>query len=196
MSHHCRSSTVLLSVLEVFEENVEALALRAVVLDNNARAADDLAGVTLPVNLTQTGPGPKDLRVSNLDQVDVVLGAQRNNKLDVLGLRARLNKNAKVGLTLVERFGSLSEATGEPVMKQGVLKHLLNIRMKLTQIMIIFLKFCTCLEGILDRHLSFGCLLGNLDLSGGLDFGGISSVRHPIPKFRLTSSPNEGQAHF
>lgn len=117
MSHHCPSNASLSSVLEVFKKNVESLALRAVILDNNTRAADDLAGVALPVNLAQTSPSTEHLSVSDLDQVDVVLGAQRDNKLNVLGLCAGLDKDAKVRLTLVERLGSLSETTGKSVVK-------------------------------------------------------------------------------
>lgn len=96
------------SVLEVLKEDVEALALLAIVLDDNARAADDLTRVALSVNLAQTGPGTEDLGISDLDQVDVVLSAQRNNELDVLGLGTGLDKDAKVSLALVKCLGSLS----------------------------------------------------------------------------------------
>jgi hypothetical protein len=54
-----------------------------------------------------------------------VLGAQRDNQLDVLGLRASLDKDAKMRLTLVKCLGSLSETTGKSVMKQSVLEYLL-----------------------------------------------------------------------
>lgn len=45
-----------LTALEVLEENVEALRLLTVVLDNDARAADNLPGVALTVDLAETGP--------------------------------------------------------------------------------------------------------------------------------------------
>ena len=92
---------------------MEALALDTVVLDNNAGAADDLAGVALTVDLAEAGPGTEDLGVTDLDEVDLVLGTESLNELDVLGLRAGLNENAKVGLTLVEGLGALAETASE-----------------------------------------------------------------------------------
>ena len=55
---------------------MQALGLNTVVLDDDARAADDLARVALTVDLAETGPGAEDLGVSDLDQVDLVLSAE------------------------------------------------------------------------------------------------------------------------
>ena len=104
---------------------MHALALLPKVLDDDARAADDLARVTLTVDLAQTGPGAKNLRVSDLDQVDLVLGAKSLNELDVLGLSAGLDEDAKVSLTLVESLGTLAETTSETVVNECVLQNLL-----------------------------------------------------------------------
>ena len=114
-----------LTVLEVVEEDVETLRLDAVVLDDDARAADDLAGVALTVDLAETSPGTEDLGVTDVDEVDLVLGTESLNELDVLGLRAGLDEDAKVGLTLVEGLGALTETTGETVVNECVLQNLL-----------------------------------------------------------------------
>lgn len=56
-----------LTVLEVVEEDVKPFRLGTVVLDDDARAADDLAGVALTVDLAQASPGAEHLRVTDLD---------------------------------------------------------------------------------------------------------------------------------
>lgn len=82
---HSPTPAKRLSGLEVVQQDVQALGLLAVVLDNDTRASDDLSGVTLSVDLGQTGPGTQDLGVGDLDEVDVVLGAKSLDQLDVLG---------------------------------------------------------------------------------------------------------------
>ena len=114
-----------LAVLEVVEEDVKTLGLNTVVLDDNARAADDLARVALTVDLAETGPGAEHLRVTDLDQVDLVLRAEGLDELDVLGLSAGLDEDAKVSLTLVESLGTLAETTSETVVNECVLQNLL-----------------------------------------------------------------------
>jgi hypothetical protein len=121
-------NTTLSSVLEVLKKNVQSFALRTVVLDDNARAAHNLAGVAFSIDLAQSGPCTKDLRVSDLDQVDVVLGAQRDDELDVLGLSASLNKDAKMRLALVECLGSLSKTASKSIVEKSVLQDLLHNR--------------------------------------------------------------------
>lgn len=82
---HSTTPAKRLSGLEVVQQDVQALRLLAVVLDDDTRASDDLSGVTLSVDLGQTGPGTQDLGVGDLDEVDVVLGAKSLDQLDVLG---------------------------------------------------------------------------------------------------------------
>lgn len=89
--------------------------LLSVVLDDDARAADDLSGVAVPVDLAEPGPGAEDLWVGDLDEVDLVLGAEGLDELGVLGLGARLVEDAEVGLALVESLGALAEASGQTV---------------------------------------------------------------------------------
>lgn len=149
--------TIRLAALEVLEENVETLGLLTVVLDDNARAADDLTGVTLTVDLAETGPGTKGLGVRHLKEVDLVLVAESLDELEVLGLVAGLDENAKVGLTTVEGLGALTETTGETVVDESLLEDLL--------------------ESILDGHGALGGGgLGDLDLLDLL--GDLLNVRH------------------
>ena len=135
---------------------METLRLDAVLLDDDAAAADDFAGVALTVKLAETGPGTEDLSISNLDEVDLVLGAESLNELDVLGLSAGLDENAKVSLALVEGLGALAETASETVVDESVLQNLL--------------------ESILNGELALGSLGGDLDLSVNLNV--ISSVGH------------------
>lgn len=106
---------------------MQALAVSTVVLDNDARATDNLAGVALLVDLAKTSPGTEDLSVTNLDEVDLVLSTEGFDELDVLCLSAGLDEDAKMGLTLVEGLSSLTETTGETVVDESVLQNLLFI---------------------------------------------------------------------
>lgn len=115
-----------LAVFEVVEEDVEALTLDTVILDNNARAANDLARVTLAIHLAKASPGTKDLGVTDLDQVDLVFSAKRLNQLDVLRLCASLDKDAQVSLALVEGLGTLAQTAGESIVNESVLQNLLQ----------------------------------------------------------------------
>ena len=159
-----------LAALEVLEEHVEALGLLTVVLDHDARAADHLTGVALAVDLAKTGPGAKGLRVRHLEQVDLVLVAQSLDELEVLGLVARLDENAKVGLAAVERLGALAQTTGKTVVDKGLLQDLL--------------------ESVLDGHGALGGgSVGDLDLLDLL--GNFLDVRHGygwMEKQRVASS--------
>ena len=107
---------------------METLGLDAVVLNDDARAADDLAGVALTVDLAETGPGAEDLRVSDLDEVDLVLRAEGLDELDVLGLRARLDEHAQVRLALVQGLRALTETASKTVVNESVLQDLLHWR--------------------------------------------------------------------
>lgn len=110
--------------LEVVEEDVEGLGLFSVVLHNDARAANHLAGLGLLVELAQTGPLAELLRVGDLDELDVVLKAESLDELDVGGLLAVLGKNAKVGLTTIKSLGALMETTSKTIVDQSALEDL------------------------------------------------------------------------
>ena len=113
------------SVLEVLKENVQSLGLNTIVLDDYARAANDLTGVTLTVDFAKTSPGTKDLSISNLDEVDFVLGAESLNELQILRFSDGLDENAQMRLALVESLRTFTETARETVMDEGVLQDLL-----------------------------------------------------------------------
>ena len=106
---------------------MQAFGFDAVVLDDDTRAADDLAGVALTVDLAETSPGTEDLGVTNLDEVDLVLSTEGLDELDVLGLRARLDEDAQVRLALVKRLRALTKTASETIMDESVLEDLLHV---------------------------------------------------------------------
>jgi hypothetical protein len=83
------------------QEDVHGLRFFSEIGDSNARAANDLTGVTLAIDLAKTGPFTKLLGIRDLDQVDVVLGTESFNKLDVFGLSARFTENGQVSLASI-----------------------------------------------------------------------------------------------
>ena len=57
MNRGCPNRTTLGTLaLEVLEEHVQALRVLTVVADDHARAANNLPGVALTVDLAETGP--------------------------------------------------------------------------------------------------------------------------------------------
>lgn len=105
---------------------MEPLALDTVVLDDDTRAPDDLAWVALFVDLAQTSPRSEYLSISNLDQVNFVLGTEGLDELDVLGFGARLDEHAKVSLALVQGLGTLAQTTRKTIVHERVLQNLLE----------------------------------------------------------------------
>jgi len=155
------SSGNLLLSLEVVEEDRALLALLTPVLDDNARAVDDLAGVALAVDLAETSPLAELLSVGDLDKRDLVLAAEGNNKLLVGLLLASLVEDTHVGLATVKGLGGLTETTGKTVVDQGDLED--------------------TLEGVEDRHAAslLGVIGSDFDFFGGGDRGGgLFYIRH------------------
>jgi len=153
----------LLLGLEVVEENATLLRLLTPVLDDDARAVDDLAGVAFAVDLAQPSPLAQLLPIRHLDQRNLVLAAQRHDQLLVRLLLTRLIEHAHVGLATIEGFAGFAEATGQAVVDESDLED--------------------SLEGVDDAHgAGLGAAIGgDLDLLGGRDFfgcGGLFSVRH------------------
>ena len=118
---------------------MQALGLNTVVLDDDARAADDLARVALAVDLAETGPGAEDLGVTDLDERDLVRGAEGLDELDVLGLSARLDEHAQVRLALVQRLRALTQPARETVVDERRLQNLLQ-NLLVHSIPIVFIK--------------------------------------------------------
>lgn len=73
------------------KEDLESGRVLTVVGDDNARAANDLSGLTLTVDLGETGPLTKDLGVRDLDELDTVLSAESLDELEVLGFNAKVS---------------------------------------------------------------------------------------------------------
>lgn len=151
-----------LAGLEVLKEDLESGRVLTVVGDDNARAANDLSGLALTVDLGETGPLTKDLGVRDLDELDTVLSAESLDELEVLGLGDSLDEDTEVSLLLVKSLGALPQTPGKTVVDESGLDDLL--------------------ESVLDRHGAG--LGGDLDLLG-LDFGVVgsgfrSSVRHCV----------------
>lgn len=103
-----RSKSLTLAVLEKLEEDVKPFALNAIVLHHDATAANDLAGVALLVNLAKTSPGAENFCIANFDKIDLVLGTESLDKLDVFRFGASFDQDAKMCLALVECFSGLA----------------------------------------------------------------------------------------
>lgn len=95
---------------------------------------------------TETDPLAEHLSVGNLDEGDLVLGAQGDNKLLVGLLLATLVEDTHVSLTAVESLGSLTQTTGKTVVDQGDAED--------------------TLQSVEDGHLAGASIRGNLDLIG------------------------------
>jgi hypothetical protein len=104
---------------------MKALRFNTILFNNNTAATNDFAGVALTVNLAETSPGTKDLGVSDFDQVDLVLRTKGLDKFDILGLRASLDEDAKVGLTFVKSLGALTETTSKTIVDKSIFQNLL-----------------------------------------------------------------------
>ena len=112
--------------LEVIQQHMHTLTVNTKVLNNYTRAANDLPGVTLLVDFAEASPGAEDFRVSNLDEVDFVLGAESLDKFEVFRLGVGFDEDAKVSLALVQCLGALAETTSESIVDEGVLQDLLR----------------------------------------------------------------------
>lgn len=123
-----KGGLTILTALEVVEHDMETFTVLTVIFDNHASAADDLAGIALTIDFAQSCPSTENLGISDLDEVDLVLGAQSLDKLDVLRLSAALDENSKVSLALVQGLGTLAQTTGETIVHEGILQDLLYKR--------------------------------------------------------------------
>ena len=109
---------------------------------------------------TKTNPLAEHLSIGNLDERNLVLGAESNNELLVSLLLAALVQDTHVSLTTVQGLSGLAQTTGKSVVDERDTEN--------------------SLQGIQDGHLATGASVGrNLDLIGG-DNGvglGLFSVR-------------------
>jgi hypothetical protein len=116
-----------LTSLEVLIEDMTSLGVFSVLLDNNAGATNNLASVSIAVNLAETCPFSQDLRVSNLNEGNGMGGAKCLDELDILRLRASLNEHTKVGLTSIQGLCALAQTTSKTVVLKRLLQDLLII---------------------------------------------------------------------
>jgi hypothetical protein len=126
------------------------------VFDDNARAANDLAGVALTVKLAETSPLAELLSVRHLDQRDLLIGliAESLDKANVRLLVDRVAEDSHMSLARRESLGGLTETTGKTVVDKGLLQD--------------------ATEGILNGHATRGSGLGNRDLDLlSADFPGV-----------------------
>jgi hypothetical protein len=107
--------------------------------------------------LTETSPLAELLAIGDLDEGDLVLGAQGDDELLIGLLLARLVEHAHVRLSPVESLGSLTETAGKTVVHQRQLQD--------------------TLEGIKNRHLALGGIGRNLNLLLNLRNVGLFYVR-------------------
>ena len=96
-SHLLSLCTPLLA--QVLFQIVQTGSLFDPVLDNNARAADHLAGLAFLVDLAHAGPLAEQFVVVHLDQVNAVLGAESLHELDVSWLVTVGREDAEQGFT-------------------------------------------------------------------------------------------------
>lgn len=131
---------------EVLHEDSTLSRVLTPVLDDDARAANDLAGVALTVELAETGPLAELLGVRDLDERDLLIGlvAEGLNKTDVRLLSDRVAEDSHVSVARRESLGGLTETTGKAVGNQGLLED--------------------TTESILNRHATRGSGLSNGDL--------------------------------
>jgi hypothetical protein len=93
-----------LTVLEVINKDMKALAFDAVIFDDDAAAAHNFSGIPVAVNLAETSPGSKLFGVRNFDNVDLMFGAESLNEFNVLGFRASLDEDTQMGLHVCPRL--------------------------------------------------------------------------------------------
>ena len=161
---------------------MKTLALDAVVLYDDTGAPHNLSRVAFAIDFTETGPSSQNLGVADFDQVNLVLGTESLDELNVFGLCAGLDENTQVCLTLVKSLGAFTETTSETIMNECVLQNLLECDHE-KRIQMIWKPGKTYLKSFLDGQFSLGCRFGsNLNLGCFNSRNVISSVRHPEPK--------------
>ena len=113
-----------LLALDVLKNHAESGAILTEVGDDSAGALDDLASVTLSIDLAETAPLTKGLTLSDLDQRDMALSAEGLDQTDVGLLIAILSEEADLGNTAVQSLDSKAETTLKSLVVEGVLQHL------------------------------------------------------------------------
>jgi hypothetical protein len=87
-----------LLVLQVVKQPGKSFGLLAKVLDNNARARNNLAGVALSIELAETSPLTEILVGGDVQEADVLLSGKSLDELLVSSLSAVLGQENKAAL--------------------------------------------------------------------------------------------------
>lgn len=95
------------------------LGLLTKVTDNNALALNNLLSNTILVDLAEANPLTELLSAGNLQELDLVLGAEGLNQAEVLLLLAGLGKDTEMGLAAVEGLDALTKTTGKAIVVEG-----------------------------------------------------------------------------
>jgi len=116
-----------LTSFEVLIEDMTSLGIFSVLLDDNTGTTNNLPGIAIAVNLAEACPFAQDLCVSDLNEWNGMGGAKCFDELDILRLRASLDKHTKVGLTPIQRLCALAQTTRKTVVLKRLLQDLLII---------------------------------------------------------------------
>jgi hypothetical protein len=103
-------------------ENSKTLSLLTIVSNNAGRASNNLASLTLGVNLAETCPLSELLGFSDGNQVDRLLSAKSLDELLVIWLVAIVSEDTELGLTTLNGAARLVEATSEAIVVEGLLE--------------------------------------------------------------------------
>ena len=116
-----------LASFEVLIEDMTSLGIFSVLFDDNTGTTNNLPGIAIAVNLTEACPFAQDFCVSDLNEWNGMGGAKCFDELDILRLRASLDKHTKVGLTPIQRLCALAQTTRKTVVLKRLLQDLLII---------------------------------------------------------------------
>lgn len=100
------------------------LGLLSEITDDDTVAGDDLLGDTILVNLAETDPLTKLLSTRNLQELDLMFGAESLDKTDVLLLLTGLSQDTEMGLTAIQSLDGLTDTTGKTVVDHGATEDL------------------------------------------------------------------------
>jgi len=111
---------------KVVQEHLTLLRFLAPVLDDDNRTIDDLTGISLAVDLTETSPLAELLFIGHLDEGDLMFGTESDDELDVGIFLAVLVEYTHMGLLAIERTRRLSQAASQAIVDQRNLQHTLQ----------------------------------------------------------------------
>lgn len=133
--------------LEVFKQDIECVGVFTEFGDDSTGAANDLDGFTIFVDLAESAPFTEFLAGGYHQKVDLVLFAERLDKLGVSGLVAVGSEAAEASLAAVKSLGGFVETTAKAIVDESLLEHQLECIHGLEWAGVFFL-----------FHYFFGCI--------------------------------------